>query len=139
MSADVTLQQRLVRSFLIVFAVLGVAAVALLPVGLVAGGTSLLSPSLLLQGAGVALLGTVLPFTLEFEALKRLPPYATALGEVVDPSTIEGMMRASRSGDPAQRALAAKQVRDAVAARLAQLTQQRAAIEARAKALKAQH
>jgi hypothetical protein len=60
------------------------------------------------------------------------------LGEVIDRSTIEGMMRASRSGDPAQRAQAAKQARDAVAARLEQLKKQRAAIEARAKALKAQ-
>jgi len=61
------------------------------------------------------------------------------LGEVIDRSTIEGMMRASRSGDPAQRALAAKQAAGAVAARLEQLKKQRAAIEARAKALKAQH
>ena len=60
------------------------------------------------------------------------------LGEVIDRSTIEGMMRASRSGDPAQRAQAAKQARDAVAARLEQLKKQRAAIEARARALKAQ-
>jgi hypothetical protein len=58
------------------------------------------------------------------------------LGEVVDRSTIEGLLRASRSGDPAQRALAAKQARDAVAARLEQLKKQRAAIEARAKALR---
>ena len=58
------------------------------------------------------------------------------LGEVIDRSTIEGMMRASRSGDPAQRALAAKQAAGAVAARLEQLKKQRAAIEARAKALK---
>lgn len=61
------------------------------------------------------------------------------LGEVIDRSTIEGMMRASRSGDPAQRALAAKQAAGAVAARLEQLKKQRAAIEARAKALKSQH
>ena len=64
---------------------------------------------------------------------------SVVLGEVIDRSTIEGMMRASRSGDPAQRALAAKQAADAVAARLAQLKKQRAAIEARAKALKSQH
>jgi hypothetical protein len=61
---------------------------------------------------------------------------STVLIEVVDRATIEGLMRASRSGDPAQRALAAKQARDAVAARLAQLKKQRAAIEARAKALR---
>jgi hypothetical protein len=61
---------------------------------------------------------------------------STVLIEVVDRATIEGLMRASRSGDPAQRAVAAKQARDAVAARLAQLKKQRAAIEARAKALR---
>ena len=53
---------------------MGVAAVALLPVGLIAGGSALLSPSLLLQGLGVALLASVLPFSLEFKALKRIPP-----------------------------------------------------------------
>jgi hypothetical protein len=63
---------------------------------------------------------------------------SVVLGEVVDRSTIEGMMRASRSGDPAQRAVATKQAKDAVAARLEQLKKQRAAIEARAKALRAQ-
>jgi hypothetical protein len=61
---------------------------------------------------------------------------STVLIEVVDRATIEGLMRASRSGDPAQRALAARQARDAVAARLAQLKKQRAAIEARAKSLR---
>ena len=64
---------------------------------------------------------------------------SVVLGEVIDRSTIEGMMRASRSGDPAQRAAAAKQARDAVAARLAQLKKQRAAVEARAKALRQPH
>lgn len=64
---------------------------------------------------------------------------SVVLGEVIDRSTIEGMMRASKSGDPAQRALAAKQTRDAVLARLKQLEKQRAAVEARAKALRAQH
>ena len=64
---------------------------------------------------------------------------SVVLGEVIDRSTIEGMMRASRSGDPAQRALAAKQARDAVAVRLEQLKKQRAAIEARAKALRQPH
>ena len=58
------------------------------------------------------------------------------LGDVIDHSTIEGLMRASRSGDPAQRAIAAQQVRDAVAARLDQLKKKRAAIELRAKSLR---
>ena len=58
------------------------------------------------------------------------------LAEVVDPSTIDSLHRASRSGDPAQRALAAKKARDAVAARLEQLRQKRAQIEARARQLR---
>jgi hypothetical protein len=58
------------------------------------------------------------------------------LAEVVDPSTIDSLHRAQRSGDPAQRALAAKKARDAVAARLEQLRQKRAQIEARARQLR---
>ena len=61
---------------------------------------------------------------------------AVALGEVIDRSTIDGLVRASRSGDPKQRAEAAKQARDAVAKRLEQLRKKRAMIEARAKALR---
>jgi DNA repair exonuclease SbcCD ATPase subunit len=61
---------------------------------------------------------------------------AIALGEVIDKTTIEGMLRASRSGDPKQRAEAARQARDAVAKRLEQLRKKRAMIEARAKQLR---
>ncbi|MEJ7604043.1 MAG: hypothetical protein WKG01_39550, partial [Kofleriaceae bacterium] len=59
-----------------------------------------------------------------------------ALAEVVDPSTIDSLHRAQRSGDPSQRAIAAKRARDAVAARLEQLRQKRAQIEARARQLR---
>jgi hypothetical protein len=61
---------------------------------------------------------------------------AVALGEVIDKTTIEGMLRASRTGDPKQRAEAAKQARDAVAKRLEQLRKKRAMIEQRAKQLR---
>lgn len=61
---------------------------------------------------------------------------AVALGEVIDRSTIDGLVRASRSGDPKQRAEAAKQARDAVAKRLEQLKKKRAMIEARARQLR---
>lgn len=60
-----------------------------------------------------------------------------ALGEVIDRSTIDGMLRASRSGDPKQRADAAALARDAVAKRLDLLKKKRAMIEARAKKLRA--
>ncbi len=51
------------------------------------------------------------------------------LAEVVDATTIESLTRAQRSGDPAQRAAAARRARDAVAARLAQLQKKRAEIQ----------
>jgi len=58
------------------------------------------------------------------------------LGEVIDPSTLDSLARASRSGDPAKRAAAARAARDAVAARLEQLKKKRAQIEAREKQLR---
>lgn len=58
------------------------------------------------------------------------------LQDVVDPGTIDSLQKAQRSGDPAQRAAAAKRARDAVEARLAQVRAKRAAIEARAKQLR---
>jgi hypothetical protein len=61
---------------------------------------------------------------------------AVALGEVIDRSTIDGMLRAQRSGDPKQRAEAAARARDAVAKRLELLKKKRAMIEARAKELR---
>jgi inner membrane transporter RhtA len=65
---------------------MGVSAAALLPVGLVAGGSALLSPELLLQGAGVALLASVLPFSLEFEALKRIPAHVFGVLMSMEPA-----------------------------------------------------
>jgi hypothetical protein len=61
---------------------------------------------------------------------------SVVLSDVVDASTIDSLQRSQRSGDPAVRAAAAKLTRDAVAARLSKLRQQRAQIEARAKALR---
>ncbi|MBA3541944.1 MAG: hypothetical protein H0T79_20175, partial [Deltaproteobacteria bacterium] len=58
------------------------------------------------------------------------------LSDVVDASTIDSLQRAQRSGDPTVRAAAAKKARDAVAARLTKLRQQRTQIEARARALR---
>ena len=60
------------------------------------------------------------------------------LGEVIDPSTLDTLARASRSGDPARRAAAARATRDAVAARLDQLRKQRAKIELRERQLRGQ-
>ena len=50
-----------------------VAAAMLLPMGVLGGGVALLHPWILTKGFGVALLSSVLPYSLEFEALRRLP------------------------------------------------------------------
>lgn len=55
------------------------------------------------------------------------------LPEIVDPSVLDGVQRAYRSGDHGQRADAVRKARDAVAARLKHLRQQRARIEGLAK------
>lgn len=50
-----------------------VAAILLAPLGIYEGGPALLDPSLLFVGVGVALLSSVIPFSLELEALRKLP------------------------------------------------------------------
>lgn len=52
---------------------MGVAALVPLGPGIAQAGAELLDPELLVLGAGVALLSSVIPYTLETEALRRLP------------------------------------------------------------------
>lgn len=49
------------------------AAILLAPIGIADGGGDLLHPAVLAAGLGVALLSSVLPYTAELEALRRLP------------------------------------------------------------------
>ncbi len=53
---------------------MGVAALLLIPVGVLGAGVQLLNGRILLLGAGVALLSSVLPYSLEIEALRRISP-----------------------------------------------------------------
>jgi inner membrane transporter RhtA len=50
-----------------------VATVVLLPSGIVAGGSNLGDPGLLAAGFAVAMLSSAIPYSLELEALRRLP------------------------------------------------------------------
>jgi len=50
-----------------------IGAVILTPFGIVGGGTALLEPHVLAVGAAVAILSSAIPYSLELEALRRLP------------------------------------------------------------------
>jgi inner membrane transporter RhtA len=63
-----------------------VAALVPLVPGLVEGGTRLLHPSLLAMGAGVALMSSVIPYSLETEALRRLPTHVFGVLMSLEPA-----------------------------------------------------
>ena len=52
---------------------MGVGAMVLLPIGWMGNGGQLVAPPVLFVGMGVALLASVIPYTLEMTALRRMP------------------------------------------------------------------
>jgi inner membrane transporter RhtA len=56
-----------------------VAALATLPLGIVTSGTAMLDPTVVALGAVVAGLASIVPYTLELRALRRLPTTTFAL------------------------------------------------------------
>ncbi|MFD9412841.1 DMT family transporter [Streptomyces sp. NPDC059989] len=65
---------------------MAVAAVISLPLGVVEAGADLLVPSTLALGVGVAVLSSVLPYTLELLALRRLPAPTFAILMSLEPA-----------------------------------------------------
>ena len=63
-----------------------VAAIAITPVGLVAGGAAIFRPPILAIGAGIGLLSSVIPYSLELEALRRMPPRVFGIMMSLEPA-----------------------------------------------------
>ncbi|MDI1339877.1 DMT family transporter [Polaromonas sp.] len=65
---------------------LTVAALVVVPVGVVYAGAALLSPQVLLIGVGVAAISSAIPISLEMMALKRLPKEAFGIMISMEPA-----------------------------------------------------
>jgi inner membrane transporter RhtA len=65
---------------------MGVAALAVTPAGVLAGGRSLLRPGVLATGALIGLLSSIIPYSLELETLRRVPAKVFGIWMSVEPA-----------------------------------------------------
>ncbi|HEX4719530.1 MAG TPA: EamA family transporter [Thermoleophilaceae bacterium] len=65
---------------------MAVAAVLILPVGIADGGSDLLRPEVLAAGLGVAILSSLIPYSLEIEALRRMPAHVFGVLMSLEPA-----------------------------------------------------
>ncbi len=65
---------------------MGVAALAVTPAGLLAGGRSLLRPAVLGTGAAIGLLSSIIPYSLELETLRRVPAKVFGIWMSLEPA-----------------------------------------------------
>jgi inner membrane transporter RhtA len=81
-----------------------VASVLILPVGIAAGGSDLLSVEVLGLGLLVALMSSLIPYSLELEALRRLPAHIFGVLMSLEPAAaaIAGLIVLSQVLEPNQ-------------------------------------
>jgi inner membrane transporter RhtA len=65
---------------------MGVAALAVTPAALLAGGRSLLRPAVLGTGAAIGLLSSIIPYSLELETLRRVPAKVFGIWMSLEPA-----------------------------------------------------
>lgn len=65
---------------------MSIGALAILPVGVVSAGTTLLNPLVLLAGCAVALLSSAVPYSLDIEALRRMPTHVFGILMSLEPA-----------------------------------------------------
>jgi inner membrane transporter RhtA len=65
---------------------MAVAALVAVPFGVAESGTALFQPWVLVAGLGVALLSSVIPYTLDLEALRRIPPHVFGILMSLEPA-----------------------------------------------------
>jgi inner membrane transporter RhtA len=63
-----------------------VAAILVLPAGIIDGGSDLLRPEIIGSGLAVALLSSLIPYSLELEALRRIPPHVFGVLMSLEPA-----------------------------------------------------
>jgi inner membrane transporter RhtA len=79
-------------------------AALVLPFGVAEAGTTLLDPVVLIAGTAVALLSSVVPYSLELEALRRIPPRVFGILMSLEPAVaaLAGLVVLHESLHPAQ-------------------------------------
>jgi inner membrane transporter RhtA len=63
-----------------------IATIILMPIGIAQAGTALFQPEVLVIGAGIGFLGTVLPYSLEYIVLKRMSPRVFGVLMSIEPA-----------------------------------------------------
>jgi inner membrane transporter RhtA len=63
-----------------------IAGVLVTPTGVISGGTALLRPGVLAAGVTIGLLSSIIPYSLELEALRRIPPQVFGIWMSLEPA-----------------------------------------------------